>query len=843
MSENPSSLTYWPVDESVPYIQEEVCHLCGLPVGIAGINEGPHRFCCPGCRQVFLILSDTTGDLPVDFRQTEIYRACMEAGIIRGNRAGDQEKARSEAEPNMPALELSFSATGMWCPACAWLIEEVLKRTPGALQPRVSFFSDTVRLRYLPHIVTPKEIMSHVEKLGYHASASGENVNQDKSKRDLLVRLGVSAILTMNAMMLSCALYFGFLHDLTPIMVAYFSYPLLAMAAPVVFYGGMPILRRAWAGARLGSTSMDTLVAVGMLAAFSYSVIQVIRGSIHLYFDTAAMLVTIVLLGRYIEMHARERVLSSVALEEISPQKVRLAGGLTGQWVGSDTVKPGDLFIVQSNERIPLDGLIARGSGLLDQSVITGEPVPMAKSAGEQVMAGSLLIDGKLEIEATRSARDGSLRQMADLMASALDGKNSGEQLADSVSRLFVPAVIAVTGVTGFTMWFFNLPAHEILLRCLTMLLISCPCALGIAAPLVKVAVIGLGRTKGLLIRNPEALGRIADLDTMVLDKTGTMTEGAFMLRRVICKKAGEREVLSRIAAIEAKSPHFLARELMRRTLELGLSVEEASAVHEFEGLGVTGIVGGKTVFAGNRRLLSLCNAKLPASIEEQAAGHEHSGMTVVFFGWGGSVLGFFVFGDRIRQGAVELVEWLLKRGMKVLLLSGDGHATTKAVAYSLGIKDFLGQAAPREKAEIIRKLQDERHKVGMVGDGVNDAGALAQADVGFAIGTGRDIMKEASDLVIPSERLSVIMDAFVLSRVSIRTVRQNLCFAFLYNAIAIPVAAAGLLNPLMAVMAMFMSSLTVIGNALRITRKRGIGRDRSFLSGKTEWLDQKAAT
>ena len=477
----------------------------------------------------------------------------------------------------------------------------------GVLDPRVSFFSDTVRLRYSPSIVTPKEIMSKIEKLGYQIPSAAEKTSRGGPKGELLLRLGVSAILTMNAMMLSCALYFGFLRDLAPTVVTYFSYPLLAMTAPVLFYGGMPILKKAWAGVRYGSPSMDTVIAIGALSAFSYSLIRMAQGSIHLYFDTAAMLVTIVLLGRYIEMHAKERVLSEAGtgLGEIGPQKVRYAESGIERWVAAEAVKPGDRFVVRSGERIAIDGRIMAGQGLLDQSVVTGEPVPVLRSCEDDVMAGSLLVEGELEISAIRSCRESSLQQIADLMVKALDRKNSREELADAVSRAFVPILFVVTAVTGLVLWYSGVSAEEVLLRCLTMLLISCPCALGVAVPLVKVAIVGLARKKGLLVRNPGALERVPKIDTIIFDKTGTITEGRFALLDVVCDEADEREIFSRISPIESGSSHFLGREILRRAHALGLPAEKGLAVEEIEGLGVTGIVRGGTVFAGNRRLLA----------------------------------------------------------------------------------------------------------------------------------------------------------------------------------------------------------------------------------------------
>jgi heavy metal translocating P-type ATPase len=829
LSENAASLKETS-KRALHVAETAVCDLCGLPAGPAlsteAVGDREYNFCCPGCRQVFLMLSQATGELPHDFRESEVFRACMEAGIIPGNGRRPVSPSPPVPEINGEALELTFRADGMWCPACAWLIEEVLRRTPGVIDPRVSFFTDTVRLKYQPHVLTPAEIVSRVGRLGYTAFLPGATSEKNTAKHDLLVRLGVSAILSMNAMMFSSCLYFGFVRDLTQTVKAYFAFPLLLLSAPVVFYGGMPILRKAWTGIRFRALSMDTLVAVSTLSAFLYSLIQMARGSIHVYFDTAAMLVTIVLLGRYMEMRARGRVFEAVraGLNEIGPGKVRIVENGLERWVSTRLVSPGDRFRTRPGERVALDGLIAAGLGLLDQSVVTGEPEPVAKGVGEHVIAGTLLTDGELEVSVTRSARDSSLKQMADLVTEALDKKNSGEQIADSLSRLFVPAVMAVAAVAGIIVWCSGAPADQILLRCLTVLLIACPCALGIAAPMVKIAVIGLGRKKGIFVRNPQALDLVPSLDTIVFDKTGTLTEGKFQLHEIVSDAADKESALSLIAAAEMGSSHFIAREIVRHARETGVHAIKPAGIEEFGGLGVTANVDGKKVFVGNRLLVERCGGEISSPLESQAGNREKSAMTVVFFGWDSLVRGFLVFGDSLRPGARELVEQLKAGNITVILLSGDGEITTRAVAGLLRIADFLGQKVPLEKADMIKRLQEEGHKVGMVGDGVNDAAALASADVAIALGAGNDIMKEASDLLISGGNLEKLMDVFDLSRVSIRTTRQNLCFAFLYNSIAIPVAAVGLLNPLIAVAAMLLSSLMVIGNALRISRGRRFG-------------------
>ena len=810
------------------------------------------HFCCPGCRQVFLILFNSPDGRPENFRETELYRACVRSGIIprdekdlalRGAPEGSEFQAASppeEFEKNL-ALDLTLKVEGMWCPACSWLIEEVLKKTKGILESKVFFLSDTAQIKYLPQAIRPEEITARISRLGYRPSLFQAASESSQEKKDLLKRLGISAILTAHIMMLSFALYFGFFQELSRGAVQYLSYPLWLMATPVVFYGGLPILRKAIAGVSYGSASMETLISIGALAAYLYSFFQMAKGSLHLYFDTASMLITIVLLGKYIESQAREKVSRGITdLYRLANQKVRLftpasalshqgenglAGGTRKKggkeiWIPSKDAKVGDQFLVLAGERVPLDSQVIFGRGDVDESALTGEARPVRKNPGEEVMAGVLMLNGEMRLRTSRVGRESSLGQMITLMEDALSRKNPAELLADRIIRWFVPAVVALAAFTAGFLWLANFPAKEALLRSLTVLLISCPCALGIATPIVKVAAMGLARSKGILIRDPGALERVKNLDTLVFDKTGTLTEGKFSLQEIVTAHGiSEQEALFRVASVEVHSNHFLALAITRQAREKSLRIEEAEGFEVLMGMGVKGLVRGNEVVIGNRRAMNHLRMELPSAIDQRARDCESRGMTVVFFGWAKEVQGFFVFGDSLKSGIREMISRLHEKKMATWVVSGDAEATTRAVAWESGITKYIGQALPQDKVGFIKSLQLKGHRVGMVGDGVNDAAALAQADAGFALGTGNDIIQEASDLTFLTPDPTRILEAIDLSTLTVRAIRQNLFFAFLYNAIGIPLAMAGLLNPLVAVLAMFASSLTVICNGLRIAR------------------------
>lgn len=817
------------------------CSLCGLPVGRSGISDvfsdQKLHFCCPGCLNVFRILFNSPEGPPEDYRKTGLYRACVASGLIPGNN-NDLRPSPDEADPTPPApsqnaqnfdqelsQELSIKIEGMWCTACSWLIEKVLGSVSGILEARVIFLSDLAKIKYQPHVIDPEEILERICGLGYRASLFDSRPEASQAKRDLLLRLGIASILTINVMMISFALYGGFFEDLGKDGVRSFSYPLLLLATPVIFYAGFPILKRAWLGLRHASTSMDTLISVGTLSAYFYSIVQMRSQSLHLYFDTASMLVTLVLLGKFIEIQAREKVSRGILeLFELARSKVRLAKGGLERWVCSEGVEPGLEFLVESGERVPVDGRIISGRASLDESILTGESRPVKKAAGEEVSGGSLVLDGFLHLSATRRGSESFISQMVSLMQEALTRKNPVELLADRITRRLVPAILMLSALTAsFLIVRGSVSVDEALLRAVTVLVITCPCALGIATPLAKVASIGIGRSRGLLVRDPAALERAKDLDVILFDKTGTLTEGNFCLRQTVAEEGVDpEEALLRVAVVEACSDHFLARDIVRKVNEKGpVFLNSVEGYESFEGLGVKGRVGGADVAAGNRRFMHGQGFEISDSMDKRAESFESEGSTLVFFAWEGRVRGFFAFGDSIKKSAPDAISRLHEKGISTWLVSGDSPATTSAVARELGIGRFRGGALPKDKLELVKKLRKEGRCVGVVGDGINDAPALAGADIGFALGTGTDLIRKASDITLLCGDPGRIVELLDLSALTTRIIRQNLFFAFIYNILGIPLAVLGLLNPMVAVFAMFASSLTVIGNTLRISRAR----------------------
>jgi len=814
------------------------CALCGLPIGCSGARyiagEEILRFCCQGCLGVFQILFNHPDGVPRDFRSTELFQACVKSGIIPKDEKDPvylrgQKKDLDEGGSLSPSREreehaqtLLLKIDGMWCTACAWLIEEVLKKTKGVVRANVFFLSDTAQIRYVPSFLNPQGILARIRSLGYHPTRFEDFTEGRREKINLLVRLGISAFLTANIMMISFALYMGFLEDLTRQGIRYLSYPLWVLATPVVFYGGFPILQRAFLALRHGKPTMESLISVGALSAYGYSVLHVLKGSLHLYFDTASMLITLVLLGRTIESHAKEKISRGMAeLYRLAHQKVRVLANGRERWISADALGMGDEFEVRQGERVPVDGRLVSAAGRFDESILTGESKPVRRQIGEEVMGGALLLESSLKLAATRVARQGSLKQLIELMQEALLKKNPFELLADRLTKWFVPAILVVALCTLFFLLQRGLPKDIALLRALTVVVVACPCALGIASPLAKVAAIAAGRERGLLIRDPSALEKVKDLNALILDKTGTVTEGNFTLQDVITAGISTEQALRTVASVEKHSNHYLAKEIVKRTHEFGGELEECEGFNSFEGLGVRGRVRDNEIAVGNRSFMEVCRMNVPSNLEQHAQSIQLQGKTVVYFGWNGKVYGLLIFGDSLKASVHEVVKNLERKGVEVWLVSGDAEITTRAVAAESGIRQSIGEMPPQGKVDLVKKLQEGGKRVGMVGDGINDAAALARADVGIAIGTLMNLAQEASDVVLLTQDLARVLDVFKLSTLTVRTVRQNLLFALTYNGLGIPLAVGGLLNPVIAVVAMFASSLTVIGNSWRIMPRK----------------------
>ena len=821
------------------------CDLCGLPLRsgtvAASFSDRTYRFCCTGCRQVFTILFETadSGD-PEKFKETELFLKCRENGIIPSSEAelvpkkfttgktnpDDRDRPDFEALDSIsPAdrdfLKLNLKIGNMWCPACAWLIDETLKQTAGITDSSCNFSTDRLQVNYNPIQTSPTEIIKAIGKLGYNATAPDESKTVLESRKEF-IRFAISAFLTMNIMMMSYALYTGYLTELSRDTIYKLSWPAFIMATCVLAYGGFEMFKKAWAGITHAAFSMETLIIMGSLSAYIYSTVNLFAGRIHLYYDTASILITLVLLGKTLESRAKNRVLEGLEnFLSLKPTKVRICTDQypEGRFVSTEQLATADIVRVEENEIVAADGRITSGAGSVDESSLTGEPLPVVKKPGDLLRSGTRVIKGSLWFKAEKTGDDSTLGQMMNIIEKTLLTKTPLEGRTDVILQWFVPAIIVLAAGTALVCLFNGLSTEAAMLRAVTVLVISCPCALGIAIPLARVAGISIAGKKGILVRDFSAFERAAKVDAFVFDKTGTITEGKWKLKEIIpISGITQNQALALAAGLEKDSDHFIGTEILRYVDKHNIQPDLVTDIRVDE-KGLMGVSLSRDVKIGSAEYF----AKELSKVESEAlitALKEQPQHSFVFLGLAGQLAAVFSFGDRLRPDARSTIEELQGRGCRLALVSGDGDRTTKTIGKEVGIRHSYGGKFPQDKADYIAELQKQGHQVAMVGDGINDAPALVQADLSMAVHSGGQLSKEAADITLMRAEPQQIVEFLNFAGQVNKKISQNLGFTFLYNAVSIPIAMSGLLNPLVAVSAMLLSSLSVTGNTLLLVRK-----------------------
>ncbi|OBA32746.1 carbonate dehydratase [Rhodococcus sp. 852002-51564_SCH6189132-a] len=754
----------------------------------------------------------------------------------------------TQSQP-VAAESIELAITGMTCASCANRIERKLNKLDG-VTATVNYATEKAKVSY-PDDVTPEDLVTVVEQAGYGAalpppSAQATGRTGDVPESDpvapLRHRLVVSAILTVPviAMAMIPALQFTNWQWLS-----------LTLAAPVVVWGAWPFHRAAWINLRHGTSTMDTLVSLGTLAALGWSVYALFwgtagepgmvhpfeftiargDGSGNIYLEAAAGVTTFILAGRYFEQRSKRRAGAALrALLELGAKDVAVLGpdGTTETRIPLEQLAVGDLFVVRPGEKIATDGVIERGTSAVDASMLTGESVPVEVGVGDSVVGGTVDVGGRLVVRATRVGSDTQLAQMAKLVEDAQNGKAQVQRLADRISGIFVPIVLLIAaGTLGFWLGTGNGPAAAFT-AAVAVLIIACPCALGLATPTALMVGTGRGAQLGILIKGPEVLESTRSVDTVVLDKTGTVTTGRMTLREVVADD-GENadEVLRYAGALESASEHPIARAVSDAAADRFGGLPEVEDFTNVEGLGVQGVlVDGDTsraVLVGRPKLLADWSQHLSEKLQQAFEQAQKSGGTAIAVGWDGKARGIVVVADAVKPTSTKAVAELRELGLRPILLTGDNAAVAHTVAAEVGIDeaDVIADVLPTDKVDVVERLQREGAVVAMVGDGVNDAAALARADLGLAMGTGTDVAIEASDLTLVRGDLMVAVDAIRLSRRTLTTIKGNLFWAFAYNVAALPLAAAGLLNPMLAGAAMAFSSVFVVSNSLRLRRFR----------------------
>ncbi len=711
---------------------------------------------------------------------------------------------------------------GMTCGSCAARIQRVLSKREDVAEAEVNFA--TGKAHVVPAVAEPDVAgwQAAVAKLGYelHPPAAGGVPAEDphdaeaRAQRSWLTRvlLATPAALFMLATMLAG-------HD--AMADPALRWAMFAVAVPVQFWVGWPFLREAGRRALVWTANMDTLIAVGTLSAFLFSVYQLAVGGMELYFETAVLIIWFLTLGRYFEARAKGNAGRAIrALLELGAKEARVIREGSEVMVPVDQVVVGDLLRVRPGEKVAVDGEVTGGASAVDESMLTGESVPVEKTAGARVSGATINTSGVLTVRAIAVGADTAFAQIVRLVEDAQTGKSGAQRLADRISGVFVPTVIGIAALTFLSWWALAGDPTGGLLAAVAVLIIACPCALGLATPTAIMVGTGRGAQLGVLIKSAEVLERSRAVTTVVFDKTGTLTKGEMALTDVTPAAGVEpAELLRRAGAVEADSEHPIGQALATGARDRTGELPAVTGFETLPGLGLRADLDGTTVWVGRRKLLAEAGLLLPESLDHAAEALEHQGRTAVFAGWDGETRGVLAVADTVKDGAAETVARLHDLGLRVAMITGDNARTADAIGREVGIDRVLAEVLPSDKQSEVARLQAEGEVVAMVGDGVNDAPALVQADLGIAIGTGTDVAIESSDLTLMRGDLDGVVTAIALSRRTYRTIAQNLFWAFGYNTAAIPLAALGLLNPIIAGAAMGFSSVSVVTNSLRLRR------------------------
>ncbi|HEX2274112.1 MAG TPA: heavy metal translocating P-type ATPase [Acidimicrobiales bacterium] len=737
---------------------------------------------------------------------------------------------RIDSPPSVPAeapvdLEgaVEFRVTGMTCGSCAARVQKVLSRHAGVHLASVNLASERATVAFDPEQTSVDDLVAAVEKSGYGLAPAPPQAQEDildAADEEAAVQAGwLRRVLV--AWPLGLVVFWLSMFEMHEPWARWGAF---ALTVPIQFWAGWPFLQQAAVRARILQANMDTLIALGTLAAFFFSAYQVAFTHEHTdhYFDSAALIIAFLLLGRYLEARAKGRATRAIrALLELGAKEATVLVDGQERRVPVGAVRVGDVVRVRPGEKVPVDGVVAEGASAVDESMLTGESVPVDKGPGDTVAGATINVDGVLTVRATAVGGDTALAQIVRLVEEAQGTQAPVQRLADRIAAVFVPAILALALLT-LAGWALAGHGSKGLVAAVAVLIIACPCALGLATPTAIMVGTGRGASLGILIKGGEVLERSKRIDTVVFDKTGTLTTGRMSLTDVVAAPGTQESVLlSRAAGVEDASEHPVARAVVEGATGDDLPVPKATDFVSVPGQGVRATVEGTVVHVGRRRLLAEAGLDVPRKLEQVVERLEARGRTAVLVGWDGAARGVLAVADTLKNGARAAVSELHAMGIEVAMITGDNRRTAAAIAKAVGIDRVLAEVLPADKVGEVRRLQADGRVVAMVGDGINDAPALVQADLGIAIGTGTDVAIESSDITLLSSELDGVATAVRLARRTFRTILQNLGWAFGYNVAAVPLAMAGRLNPIIAGAAMAFSSVSVVTNSLRLYRFR----------------------
>jgi|Deesub1362A_J573_1020465.scaffolds.fasta_scaffold00854_15 Cu2+-exporting ATPase len=795
--------------------------LLEIPESKAIIEEVKGRkraFCCNGCHGIYRLLSEE-GLLEFYDRRGKDW--------IKGppvEEACDPSAFKGGISERDGLLEIDIAIDGIRCASCVWLIERFLERMDGIEYVRINYATHRGRIRWQRDRTDIGRIINRIRAIGYTPrpfTMKGYVEGLKEARRDLLIRLGTASFFSMQLMMYSIALYAGYFEGIDRITRLILQIIALIVATPVVFYSGMPFLRGAIHGLKRLSPNMDVLIALGATSAYLYSIFQIIAGG-EIYFDTSAMIITLILVGRYIEAGAKGRASDVITrLSSLAPVEARVVRNTSQairrvESVSIHSIKEGEKVEVRPGERIPLDGVVIEGSSEVDESMLTGESRPVAKGPGDEVFCGTQNLFGSITFRVKRTGDDTVLSRIIKTVEEIQSTRPPIQAIADRIVGIFVPSILLLAMATGIGWFMYKGSISNALMNSISVLVIACPCALGLATPLAILAGTGVLASKGVVIKRAEVIERLRRVDTVVLDKTGTITGGKPEVIGFRTSGISEEEALIISASLEARSEHTIGRAIMDYAGKVSLrGVEDFRAI---PGKGVMGRMDGVSVMLGNRAFVGSHDAE-PSDLLRYGRDQEEAGNTVVYLSIDGRPMALFVISDMPRREAKATVKTLREEGYSVRMITGDNHPTAVRIGRSIGMKedDIMAEMDPVMKAEAIREMQRQGRSVIMVGDGINDAPALSQADCGVSMGRATDIALESADAVLMRNELSLIPVLLGVSKRTYRIIRQNLFWAFIYNGIAIPLAVSGTLHPIVSAISMTLSSLSVVGNSMRL--------------------------
>ncbi|TQR20775.1 heavy metal translocating P-type ATPase [Psychrobacillus vulpis] len=728
--------------------------------------------------------------------------------------------------------KIDFDITGMTCAACATKIEKRINKMDGVASANVNFALETITVEYDSKQVEANEMINAVKKLGYELIPkldSKQKMDHKEQEIKKQYKKFIFSLIFTIPLLWTMVLHFEFLSFIYMPHILMNPWVQFALATPVQFIVGAQFYRGAYNSLRNRSANMDVLVALGTSAAYFYSLYLTLEwmnaggtGSTELYFEASAVIITLIVLGKLFEVRAKGKTSQAIQkLLGLQAKTARILKDGVEKEVPIEEVVLGDMILVKPGEKIPVDGEIVDGRSAIDESMLTGESMPVDKVAGDSVIGATINKNGSLKIKATKVGKNTALAQIVKVVEEAQGSKADIQRLADRISGIFVPVVVGIAIVTFFIWYFAVTPGdfRSALMPTISILVIACPCALGLATPTSIMAGSGRAAEMGLLFKGGEHLENTQSINTIVLDKTGTVTKGEPELTDIsVVEGFNEEEVLQLIGTAENQSEHPLAQAIVKGVKEKGIALLEPSEFEALPGYGIRALVQDQEVLVGTRKLMNQQNIDI-LDLESLMEKLESDGKTAMIFALNNKVAGVVAVADTVKETSREAIARMQKLGLEVIMLTGDNQRTAEAIAKQVGVTNVIAEVLPEQKSEEIKKLQKQGKNVAMVGDGINDAPALAVANIGMAVGTGTDIAIEAADITLMRGDLNSVADAIIMSRKTMRNIKQNLFFAFIYNTIGIPIAAIGLLAPWVAGAAMAFSSVSVVVNALRLQK------------------------